>query len=48
MDINLILLAPNSMIIGWQYYQPEQKFDFKEINFFLLFVQVQFRWGKNL
>ena len=31
MDINLILLAPNSMIIGWQYYQPEQKFDFKEI-----------------
>ena len=48
MDINLILLMPNSMIIGWQYYKPEEEFDFTEVNLFLFFVQVQLRYGKNL
>jgi hypothetical protein len=48
MDINLILIMPNSMMIGWQYYEPEEGFDFIEVNLFLLFVQLQLRWGKNL
>ena len=48
MDINLVLLMPNAMIIGWQYYKPEEEFDFTEVNLFLFFVQVQLRWGKNL
>ena len=48
MDINLILLMPNSMMIGWQYYEPEGDFDFYEINICLIFVQLQFRWGRNL
>tara|TARA_R110002126_G_C10114767_1_gene467729 strand:- start:240 stop:386 length:147 start_codon:yes stop_codon:yes gene_type:complete len=48
MDINLILLAPEAMIVGWQYYKPEEEFDFTEVNLFLFFVQVQLRWGKNL
>lgn len=48
MDINLILLMPNSMMIGWQYYEPDEVFDFYEINICLVFVQLQFRYGKNL
>jgi hypothetical protein len=48
MDINLILIMPNSMMIGWQYYEPEEDFDFTEVNLFLLFMQLQLRWGKNL
>ena len=48
MDINLILLAPEAMIVGWQYYKPEEEFNFTEVNLFLFFFQVQLRYGKNL
>ena len=48
MDINLILLTPNSMMLGFQYYDEEEEFNFFELNIFLLFFQVQFRWGENL
>ena len=48
MDINLILLMPNSTMLGFQYYDEEEEFNFFELNIFLLFFQVQFRWGENL
>ena len=48
MDINLILLTPNSTMLGFQYYDEEEEFNFFELNIFLLFFQVQFRWGENL
>ena len=48
MDINIILLAPEAMILGWQYHEPEENFDFTEVNIFLFFVQLQLRWGKGL
>jgi|TARA_R110000782_G_scaffold252510_1_gene340346 hypothetical protein len=48
MDINLILLIPNSMILGYQHFEEEEGFDFKEVNLFLFFIQVQLRWGKNI
>ena len=48
MDINLILLAPEAMIVGWQYYKPEEDFNFTEVNLFLFFFQIQLRYGKNL
>ena len=48
MDINLILLTPNSMMLGFQYYEEDEEFNFFELNIFLLFFQVQFRWGENL
>jgi len=44
MEINLILLAPYAMLVGWQYYKPEKGFDFKEINIYLLFFQIQLRY----
>ena len=47
MDINLILLAPEAMIVGWQYYRPDDKFNFSEVNIFLLFIQIQIRWEKD-
>ena len=46
MEINLILLVPQSMMIGWQYYQPETNFEFSEVNIFLFFGQLQVRWSK--
>jgi hypothetical protein len=48
MDVNLILLMPNAMMIGYQYYEEDDKFEYSEVNIFLFFVQIQFRWGENL
>ena len=44
MEINLILLVPDSMILGWQYHEPEDGFEYSELNLFLFFFQVQYRW----
>lgn len=44
MEINLILLVPDAMIVGWQYYTPEKSFNFSELNLYLFFVQFQYRW----
>ena len=48
MDINLILLIPNAMILGYQHFEEEENFDYKEVNLFLFFFQIQLRWGENL
>ena len=47
MEINLILLVPQSMMLGWQYYEPEDGFDFSEVNIFLFFGRLQIRWSKS-
>lgn len=44
MEINLILLVPNAMLIGWQHYSPDKSFDYSELNIYLFFAQLQFRW----
>lgn len=44
MEINLIFLVPNAMLMGWQYFKEENGFDFKELNLYLFFFQLQFRW----
>jgi|TARA_R100000935_G_scaffold34169_1_gene54768 hypothetical protein len=46
-EINLIILVPNSMMCGWQFYQPDKEFDYSEINVFLFFFQFQVRWGNE-
>ncbi len=48
MDINLILLMPNAMILGYQHYREDEQFQYSELNIFLFFFQIQFRWGENL
>jgi len=44
MEINLILLMPDAMMLGFQYHEPEKGFDFSEVNLYLAFFQIQFRW----
>jgi hypothetical protein len=44
MEINLILLVPDAMIIGWQYYKRDEQFQYSEVNLFLFFGQIQIRW----
>jgi len=44
MEVNLILLMPDAMIVGWQYFRPEKSFNFSELNLYFLFFQFQYRW----
>jgi len=44
MEINLILLMPDAMMLGFQYHEPEKGFNFSEVNLYLTFFQIQFRW----
>ncbi len=44
MELNLILLVPDAMMIGWQYYKPDETFKYSEVNIFLFFIQIQYRW----
>jgi hypothetical protein len=44
MEINLVLLVPDAMLAGWQYFKPEKGFEFKEVNLFIVFFQIQLRW----
>lgn len=46
MELNLVFLVPNAMMLGWQYFKPEENFDFSEVNVFLFFIQIQYRWAK--
>jgi len=47
MEINLILLVPNAMMLGWQYYEPDDNFKYSEVNIFLFFGQLQIKWNKD-
>jgi hypothetical protein len=44
MEINLILLMPDAMVLGWQYYRPEKSFNFSELNLYFFIGQLQIRW----
>ena len=45
MEINLILLVPNAMMLGWQYHEPEKGFEYSELNLFLFFGQITSTMG---
>ena len=47
MELNLILLIPDSMILGWQYFKPEEGFEYSELNLFFFFFQIQYRSKKK-
>ena len=45
MEINLILLMPSAMMLGWQYHEPEKGFEYSEINLFLFFWSITSTMG---
>jgi hypothetical protein len=47
MEINLILLVPDAMMVGWQYYRPDDNFNYSEVNLYLFFGQIQLKWTSN-
>lgn len=43
-ELNIIILFPKSFLLGVQYMEPEDGFEYDEINIFLGIVQLQYRW----
>jgi hypothetical protein len=44
MSFSIILLFPTSFIGGISYYPADEKHIYKELNIYLLILQLQFRW----
>lgn len=43
-ELNFIVLFPKSFLLGIGYMEPEPKFEYEEINFYLGIIQIQYRW----
>jgi hypothetical protein len=43
-ELNIIILFPKSFLLGVQYMEPEDGFEYEEINVFLGILQLQYRW----
>lgn len=43
-EISIINRLPNGLVLGWNYYTPEEGYEFYEFDLYLLFVQFQIRW----
>jgi len=44
MELNVILLIPDALIVGWQYYEKDEKYLYAELNLYFFFFQIQYRW----
>lgn len=46
-SISIINLVPNAMILGWSYYPRDVENPYNEVNLYLLFIQLQYRWANT-
>jgi len=44
-EFSIISLFPTGMILGWSYYPRDVENNYNEVNFYLLFIQLQYRWA---
>ena len=42
MEINLILLVPNAMMLGWQYYEPDETLNIQKLICFYSLVRYKY------
>jgi len=40
----ITLLVPYAMMIGWEYFPETDDSQFNEINFYLFFIAIAYRW----
>ena len=46
-EVNIINRLPHGLLVGWAYFTPDEEneeHNFYELNFYLLIIQLQFRW----
>ena len=44
MDFSIILLLPNGINVGINYYPANEEYNFEELNIYLLIVQFKWRF----
>jgi hypothetical protein len=44
MDFSVILLLPNGLNIGFNYFPSDENYDYEEINIYLFIVQLKWRF----
>jgi len=44
MDFSVILLLPNGLNIGFNYFPPDKEHLYEEVNIYLLIVQFKWRY----
>jgi hypothetical protein len=44
MDFSLILLLPNGINIGFNYFPANEEFQYEEVNLYLFIVQLKWRF----
>ena len=44
MDFSVILLLPNGLNLGFNYYPANEEYQFEEINVYLFIVQLKWRF----
>lgn len=44
-EFSIISLFPTGMILGWSYYPRDVDNPYNEVNLYLLFIQLQYRWA---
>ena len=46
-EISIISLIPTGMVVGWSYYPRDEENNYNEVNLYLLFIQLQYRWANT-
>ena len=44
MDFSIILLLPNGLNVGFNYFPANEEFNYEEYNIYLLFIQLKWRY----
>ena len=44
-ELNIVILFPQSFIIGFDYLESEENFEYQEVNIYLGLIQLQYRWN---
>lgn len=44
-SFSIISLIPTGMVIGWSFYPRDKENNYSEVNLYLLFIQLQYRWA---
>jgi len=45
--ILITLLFPNSLMLGFEYFEENDELEFNEMNIYLLFIAVAYRWRND-
>ena len=48
MDFSVILLLPNGLNLGFNYYPADEQYEHEEINVYLLIIQLKWRFYEEV